>query len=89
MICRIDAYPYQHANNHSDVVTTRKRKLRQLYAFCDAEDAIPKVTFASLDAPPTSTGEAKFLEVSDILQYVAYSLLSKFEVNPIGARCEI
>jgi hypothetical protein len=55
----------------SGIVTSRKRKLREFFAVCDNDGPIPQLNFSNIDAPPTNTAEAHFLEVTDILQYVA------------------
>ena len=80
MILCIDTYQNHYANNCSDVVKSRKRKLKEVYQITQSEDAIPNISFATLDAPTTTPEEAKFLEISDILQYVSYSVKSAFEV---------
>jgi hypothetical protein len=80
MIWRIDTYQNLYANNCSGIVTSRKRKLREIYAISGTEDAIPN-SFATLEAPPTTTAETKFLELSDILQYVYYPIPTPFEVE--------
>lgn len=55
----------------SGIVTSRKRKLRELYAVCDNESPLPQIDLTNPDAPPTNHLEARFLEVTDILQYVS------------------
>ncbi|KAH8804610.1 hypothetical protein F5884DRAFT_707336 [Xylogone sp. PMI_703] len=52
----------------SGIVASRKRKLREFFAVCDAEGPLPQVTYLDVDAPPTSAPEAHFLDVCDILQ---------------------
>ncbi|KAF8859207.1 hypothetical protein BDZ45DRAFT_621398 [Acephala macrosclerotiorum] len=52
----------------SGIVTSRKRKLRELYAVCDNESPLPQIDLTNSDAPPTNHLEARFLEVTDILQ---------------------
>ncbi|KAB5558132.1 hypothetical protein GE09DRAFT_1058198 [Coniochaeta sp. 2T2.1] len=52
----------------SAIVTSRKRKLRELFAVATEVDGIPNFDFADPDAPPTTQAEAKFLWDSDILQ---------------------
>ena len=48
---------------------SRKRKLRELFAVATDEDGIPNHDFSNLDAPATTTAEAKFLTECDILVY--------------------
>ncbi|OIW33684.1 hypothetical protein CONLIGDRAFT_652181 [Coniochaeta ligniaria NRRL 30616] len=52
----------------SAIVTSRKRKLRELFAVATEVDGIPNFDFSDPDAPPTTQSEAKFLWDSDILQ---------------------
>ncbi len=54
----------------SAIATSRKRKLRILYAVATVADGIPNLTLASTDAPPATPAEIQFLQTSDILQYV-------------------
>jgi hypothetical protein len=56
--------------NCSGIVTSRKRKLRELFAVSDNELQLPTLSFKNPDLPPTSTAEAHFLEVTNILQCV-------------------
>jgi chromatin modification-related protein VID21 len=58
----------------SGIVTSRKRKLREFFAVCDNDGPIPQINLSNVDAPPTNAAEAYFLEVTDILQYVALSI---------------
>ncbi|CAK7266755.1 RNA polymerase II transcription elongation factor SpEAF [Sporothrix epigloea] len=52
----------------SSIVRSRKRKLRELYAVAtDTEGALQSTNF-DVDAPPSTTGETKFLLDTDILQ---------------------
>jgi hypothetical protein len=67
---RIDAYSYHDADDCSVIVTSRKRKLREFFAVCDNEGPLPQIDLTNPDAPPTTLAETRFLEVSDILQYV-------------------
>jgi chromatin modification-related protein VID21 len=55
----------------SSIVTSRKRKLRELFAVATDEDGIPNLDFSDPDAQPTTAAEAKFLFDADILQYVS------------------
>ncbi|RFU26753.1 hypothetical protein B7463_g9586, partial [Scytalidium lignicola] len=52
----------------SGIVASRKRKLREFFAVCDAQGPLPQITYLDVDAPPTSATEAHFLDVCDILQ---------------------
>lgn len=54
----------------SAIVTSRKRKLRELFAVATHPDALPHDAFASPDAPAPTPAEWNFLQASDILQYV-------------------
>lgn len=56
--------------NSSGIVTSRKRKLRELFAVSENELQLPTVSFKNPDVPPISAAEARFLDVTDILQYV-------------------
>lgn len=62
----------------SGIVASRKRKLREFFAVCDTEGPLPQITYLDVDAPPTSAAEAHFLDVCDILQYVAPTCVNKF-----------
>jgi len=70
----------QIADDNSGIVASRKRKLREFFAVCDTQDPIPNRNFDSVDAQPTTVEEARFLEVSDILQYVISLYLSRFGI---------
>jgi chromatin modification-related protein VID21 len=52
----------------SAIVTSRKRKLRELFAVATEVDGVPNLDFSDPDAPATTQAEAKFLFDSDILQ---------------------
>lgn len=54
----------------SAIVTSRKRKLRELYHVATEPNGLPNFDFTNPDAPPTTQVEAQFLVGSDILQYV-------------------
>ena len=60
----------------SGIVTSRKRKLREFFAVCDNDGPIPQLNLSNVDAPPANAAEAHFLEVTDILQYVALAICS-------------
>ncbi|KAK2064272.1 hypothetical protein LY76DRAFT_105264 [Colletotrichum caudatum] len=55
-------------DEYSSIVTSRKRKLRQLFAVATESDALPTNDFANPDAPPTSAAELQFLQTCDISQ---------------------
>ncbi|OHE95468.1 hypothetical protein CORC01_09201 [Colletotrichum orchidophilum] len=52
----------------SSIVTSRKRKLRQLFAVATEGDALPTNDFANPDAPPATAAELQFLQRCDISQ---------------------
>lgn len=54
----------------SAIVTSRKRKLRELFAVASVVDGVPNYNFKDPDAPPTTPAESQFLIDCDILQYV-------------------
>jgi hypothetical protein len=54
----------------SSIVTSRKRKLRELFAVATEIEGIPNHDFTDPDAPPTNPAEAQFLVECDILLYV-------------------
>ncbi len=55
------------------ITTSRKRKLRELFAVATDEDGIPNHDFSDPDAPTTTPAEKTFLIESDILRYVTTS----------------
>lgn len=55
--------------NSSGIVASRKRKLREFYAVCDNGYQLPQYS-VSANPSPINPDERRFLEVSDILQYV-------------------
>ncbi|KAK4217388.1 chromatin modification-related protein eaf-1 [Rhypophila decipiens] len=52
----------------SSILTSRKRKLRELFAVAADQDGIPNFDFSDPDAQPKAEAEAKFLFECDILQ---------------------
>ena len=56
------------------ITTSRKRKLRELFAVATDEDGIPNHDFSDPDAPTTTPAEKTFLIESDILRYVTTPL---------------
>ncbi|CZT08082.1 related to chromatin modification-related protein vid21 [Rhynchosporium graminicola] len=52
----------------SRIVTSRRRKLREVFAVCDHDGPLPHTNLQNPDAPPTSLAEERFLEVTDILK---------------------
>ena len=61
----------------SSIVTSRKRKLRELFAVATHAESLPQDAFANPDAPTTTQAEWQFLQANDILQYV-YLILFPF-----------
>lgn len=55
----------------SAIVTSRKRKLRELFAVASQVDPLPDDGFANPDAPAATPAEWQFLQASDIVQYVS------------------
>lgn len=66
----------------SAIVTSRKRKLRELFAVATHVDALPNDAFANPDAPAPTSAEWKFLQASDITQYVFF--LCNFPISSQG-----
>jgi chromatin modification-related protein VID21 len=63
----------------SSIASSRKRKLRELFAIAAADrDGIPNFDLSDPDAPPTAPAEEKFLNEADILQYVTLSQYTVF-----------
>ncbi|QSZ37664.1 hypothetical protein DSL72_008763 [Monilinia vaccinii-corymbosi] len=58
---------FDSTNRGSRIVTSRKRKLRELFAVCDNEGPIPEIPRIDPNAPPTTSAEAQFLDACDIL----------------------
>lgn len=54
----------------SAIVTSRKRKLRQLFAVATHAESIPHDGFVKPDATPATPAENDFLLANDISQYV-------------------
>lgn len=54
----------------SAIVTSRKRKLRELFAVATHVDPLPQDISANPDAPSATAAEWQFLQLNDILQYV-------------------
>lgn len=55
----------------SAIVTSRKRKLRELFAVATQTQPLPQQAYALSDAPAATTAEWQFLQTNDILQYVS------------------
>jgi chromatin modification-related protein VID21 len=51
-------------------VTSRKRKLRELFAVATHVESLPQDAFNKPDAPAPSQAEWDFLQANEILQYV-------------------
>jgi chromatin modification-related protein VID21 len=84
---RIDAYQNHRANNCSGIVTSRKRKLRELYAIATSDDVpITITTLPPPEEPPTTTEEVEFLELSDILQCVSQFVTLSIQVAALTGR---
>ena len=54
----------------SAIVTSRKRKLRELFVVASQVDPLPDDAFTNPDAPAATQAEWQFLQANDILQYV-------------------
>ena len=57
----------------SSILTSRKRKLRELFAVATDEDGLPSYNFSNPDAPPATPAEKIFLTECDISLYVPLS----------------
>ncbi|KAM0441390.1 hypothetical protein ACHAQK_005309 [Fusarium lateritium] len=55
-------------NECSSIVTSRKRKLRELFAVATQSEGLPLPVLTNPDAPTTTTAEWKFLQANDIIQ---------------------
>ncbi|PHH62910.1 hypothetical protein CDD81_6543 [Ophiocordyceps australis] len=55
-------------NECSAIVTSRKRKLRELFAVATHVSTLPNDGFANPDAPAATAAEWQFLQASDIMQ---------------------
>lgn len=55
----------------SSIVTSRKRKLRELFAVATQSEGLPHPVLTNPDAPTTTPAEWQFLQANDIFQYVA------------------
>ncbi|KND92133.1 Chromatin modification-like protein EAF1 [Tolypocladium ophioglossoides CBS 100239] len=55
-------------NDCSAIVTSRKRKLRELFAVATQVNTLPDDGFANPDAPAATAAEWQFLQANDILQ---------------------
>ena len=53
--------------DQSSILTSRKRKLRELFAVATGEDGFPSFDFSDADAPPLTPFEQKFLNECDLL----------------------
>lgn len=54
----------------SAIVTSRKRKLRELFAVATHAESLPRDGFTNPDATEPTPAESQFLQANDILQYV-------------------
>lgn len=57
----------------SAIVTSRKRKLRQLFAVATQVDTLPNDGLAHPDEPAATSAEWQFLQAGDILKCVSRS----------------
>ncbi|KAH7182761.1 uncharacterized protein B0J16DRAFT_153161 [Fusarium flagelliforme] len=55
-------------NECSSIVTSRKRKLRELFAVATQSEGLPHPVLTNLDAPTTTPAEWQFLQANDIIQ---------------------
>ena len=55
------------------IASSRKRKLREVFAVATDEDGIPNYDFGDPDAPAATPAEERFLTQFDIAQYVPLS----------------
>lgn len=65
----------------SSIVTSRKRKLRELFAVATQVESLPHDALANPDAPTTTPAEWQFLQANDILQYVLILLCPPTTAN--------
>jgi chromatin modification-related protein VID21 len=70
------------------ITRSRKRKLRELFAVATAADGLPNFSLEHPDTPPASAPEAKFLDASDILQYVCPSRNHHLDTST-SRRCRV
>lgn len=68
----------------SSIVTSRKRKLRELFAVATQVENLPHTVLANPDAPTTTPAEWQFLQANDIFQYVCPIGLACFCVVPFA-----
>lgn len=54
----------------SSIVTSRKRKLRELFAVATHSESLPHPVLTNPDAPTTTPAEWQFLQANDVFQYV-------------------
>ncbi|PCD30858.1 hypothetical protein AU210_010529 [Fusarium oxysporum f. sp. radicis-cucumerinum] len=55
-------------NECSSIVTSRKRKLRELFAVATQSEGLPHPVLTNPDAPTTTPAEWQFLQANDIIQ---------------------
>ncbi|KPA41827.1 chromatin modification vid21 [Fusarium langsethiae] len=61
--------PLQSKRNEcSSIVTSRKRKLRELFAVATQSEGLPHPVLTNPDAPTTTPAEWQFLQANDIIQ---------------------
>ena len=54
----------------SSIVTSRKRKLHELWVVATHADTLPHDAFENTEAPTSTPAEWQFLQANDVLQYV-------------------
>ncbi|KAF5528744.1 chromatin modification VID21, partial [Fusarium phyllophilum] len=54
-------------NECSSIVTSRKRKLRELFAVATQSEGLPHPVLTNPDAPTTTPAEWQFLQANDII----------------------
>src|SRR6478736_926194 len=65
----------------SSIVTSRKRKLRELFAVATQSEGLPHPVLTNPDAPTTTPAEWQFLQANDIIQYVLRYHCAFFQID--------
>lgn len=65
----------------SSIVTSRKRKLRELFAVATQSEGLPHPVLTNPDAPTTTPAEWQFLQANDIIQYVLRYYCAFFQID--------
>ncbi|CAM1502935.1 Fc.00g077110.m01.CDS01 [Cosmosporella sp. VM-42] len=63
-------------NECSSIVTSRKRKLRELFAVASQVESVPNDVLANPDAPTTTAAEWQFLQANDVFQGKTFNELN-------------